>query len=58
MIVEKGKCRQSVVEKREKIIFFTEKQDRCMMKLVVGLFFGGSKCIIHMQWGLIIELWS
>lgn len=49
-----GGCRQSVVEKWEKIKFFTEKQDRGMIKLVVDLYFGGAKCIIHMLWGLII----
>ena len=29
-----------------------------MIKLVVDLCFGGAKCIIHMLWGLIVELWS
>ena len=54
-----GRCRQSVVEKwGGKIKFFTEKQDRGMIKLVVDLCFGGAKCIIHMLWGLIIESWS
>ena len=49
-----SKCRREVGE----IKFFTEKQDRGMIKLVVDLCFGGSKCIIHMLWGLIIESWS
>ena len=56
--MKKDKCRQSVVEKWGKIKFFTEKQDRGMIKLVVDLYFGGEKCIIHMLWGLIIESWS
>ena len=38
----------------EKIKFFTEKNDRVIIKMVVDLYFGGAKCIIHMLWGLII----
>ena len=41
-----------------KIKFFTEKNDRVIIKIAVDLYFGGAKCIIHMLWGLIIESWS
>ena len=45
---EKGRCRQSVVEKWREINFFTEKHDRVIIKIVVDLHFGGAKCIILM----------
>ena len=49
-----SKRRQEV----RKIKFFTEKHDRVIIKIVVDLYFGGAKCIIHMLWGLIIESWN
>ena len=49
-----SRCRREV----GKIKFFMEKHDRGMIRLVVDLYFGGAKCIIHMLWGLIIESWS